>query len=77
MMVPVDTAAGFSRRTPEVLFEYPSAFAAFGRTYDISPDGDRFLVVKASSPTGDADGGAEITVVFNWFEELKRLVPIP
>ena len=44
---------------------------AAGRTYDISPDGERFLMIKESAG-GDS---AELVVVLNWFEELKRLVP--
>ena len=47
-----------------------------GRTYDISPDGQRFLMIKE-------DGGAEQTaappsliVVQHWVEELKRLVSL-
>ena len=42
-----------------------------GRTYDVSPDGERFLMIKESSRAGSA----EFVVVLNWFEELKRLVP--
>jgi serine/threonine-protein kinase len=43
-----------------------------GRTYDVSPDG-RLLMIKR----GDlSNGGDAIVVVVNWFEELKRLVPI-
>jgi hypothetical protein len=36
--------------------------------YDITPDGRRFLVVMGGEPK-------TITIVQNWFEELKRLVP--
>ncbi len=39
--------------------------------YDISPDGQRFLMIKAVE--GSQSG--QINVVLNWFEELKRLVP--
>ena len=42
-----------------------------GRTYDISPDGERFLMIKESAG-GDS---TELILVQNWFEELKRLVP--
>ncbi len=42
----------------------------FERPYDVAPDG-RFLMMKSVS--GSRPG--EITVVLNWFEELKRLVP--
>ena len=44
------------------------------RTYDVAPDG-RFLMIKA--PTDDGSAPAEqIILVENWFEELKRLVPV-
>ena len=40
--------------------------------YDISPDGERFLMLNP----GDEDLPAtQISVLQNWFEELKRLVP--
>jgi serine/threonine-protein kinase len=46
-----------------------------GRTYDVSPDGQRFLMIKDVA-TGDQNGTpASIVVVLNWFEELNRLVP--
>lgn len=40
--------------------------------YDISPDGERFLMIKEES---EGSSSPEIHVVLNWFEELKRLVP--
>jgi serine/threonine-protein kinase len=44
-----------------------------GRTYDVSLDAQRFLMIKQG---GDAStSGATLVVVQNWFEELKRLVP--
>lgn len=45
-----------------------------GGTYDVSPDGRRFLMVKDG--TSD-DQQARIIVVRHWAEELKRLVPVP
>jgi len=49
------------------------------RTYDITPDGQRFLMVF---PADQADSDAEtpdeqINIVLNWFEELKERVPVP
>ena len=41
--------------------------------YDVSPDGQSFLMVKPTE-AGEA-APAQINVVLNWFEELKRLVP--
>ena len=42
-----------------------------GRSYDISPDGKRFLMIKEP---GEA-ASTELNLVLNWFEELERLVP--
>jgi serine/threonine-protein kinase len=46
-----------------------------GRTYDISADGRRFLVMIPSSATGAAPPVTQFVVILNWFEELNRLVP--
>jgi serine/threonine-protein kinase len=43
-----------------------------GRLYDVSRDGKKLLMLK---PAGEGEAAASITVVLNWFEELKRLVP--
>ena len=43
-----------------------------GTAYDVSPDGQRFLMVKE---TDRAASNAQINVVLNWSEELKRRVP--
>jgi hypothetical protein len=40
--------------------------------YDVSPDGQRFLMVKDSE---QVTSGAQINVVLNWSEEPKRRVP--
>ena len=45
-----------------------------GRTYDVSPDGLRFLMLKAPGTDASAAPTALI-VVQQWDEELKRLVP--
>jgi eukaryotic-like serine/threonine-protein kinase len=43
------------------------------RTYDVTHDGQRFLMIKMEAePTATA---GSIVVVLNWFEELKRAVP--
>ena len=46
------------------------------RYYHIAPDG-RFLMLRRPRFEGDGDGASpEITVVLNWFEELKARVPV-
>ena len=75
MAVDVDTKTGFAAGKPRMLFEGPYLPTAFSLPdYDVSPDGQRFLMLKpvesqASAPT-------QINVVLNWFEELKQKVPV-
>jgi hypothetical protein len=45
-----------------------------GRTYDISPDGQRFLLIKATTVPNDAPA-LQLVVVQHFDEMLKRLVP--
>ena len=80
MVVPVlETAPAFRAGDAEVLFETQYYFARSTRTYDIDPDGRRFLMVKEGAPTDDPDASdqPQIVLVENWFEELERLVPVP
>jgi len=69
--VSVQTEPTFKAETPVFLFEGTYFHGPFNRTsnYDISLDGQRFLMIK------EERGIAQIHVVLNWFEELKRLVP--
>ena len=63
--------------TPEVLFS-GTYFDAGGTQWDVTRDGDRFLMLKpvaASDAAGREQARPQITVVQNWFEELRRLVP--
>ena len=44
----------------------------YGRRYDLSPDGKRFLMVQEREPP---PAPTQYNIVLNWFEELIRLVP--
>ena len=46
----------------------------WGLPHDISPDGQRFLMIKEGGADGTA-APARIIVGQHWVEELKRLVP--
>jgi hypothetical protein len=55
-----------------VVFEQPYAVSDLGvANYDVGPDG-RFIMI---TPPANAVSGDTLTVVQNWHEELKRLVP--
>ena len=74
MVVEVQSEPTFTSGRPQLVFEGPYLRDRFATSnYDISPDGQRFLMIKAvEEEEGQQD---QINVVLNWFEELKRLVP--
>jgi serine/threonine-protein kinase len=68
MAVDVETGAALRAGAARVLFEKVSS------DYDVAPDGKRFLMLKPSATTGDL---TEIHVIVNWFDDLRRRVPLP
>ncbi len=56
-----------------MLFEgpYVSSTEVNDGLFDVSPDGQRFLMIPK---VGSAQG--QVVVVQNWVEELTRLVPV-
>ena len=48
-------------------------FDEFGSlaNFDVTPDGRRFVMMQE-----DPEMRAQFNVVLNWFDELKRLVPV-
>jgi Tol biopolymer transport system component len=74
MAVDVATQPKLTVGNPRMVFqgEYVSATNQFSN-YDISPDGQRFLMLKPTEQVQAAP--TQINVVLNWFEELKQKVP--
>ena len=75
MRVGVARGPTWAATAPTKLFEGPYGAPVFhsGRTYDVSPDGQRFLMIKDSAADSNATP-ASMVVVLNWDQELKRLV---
>ena len=77
MVVPVQTTPLFRFGTPKELFQRtPARTTVFGLTripWNISPDGQKFLMLKESSPRR---GPSKINIILNWFEELKQRVAV-
>jgi serine/threonine-protein kinase len=71
--VPVESSPTFRAGTPQKLFEGLYFAQLLGRTYDVAPDGQRFLMSKSTS--AGAPIRPRIVVIDNWTEELKRLAP--
>jgi serine/threonine protein kinase len=78
MQVAVEGGATWAATAPIKLFEGPFGGGertnSAGRTYDVSPDASRFLMIKEDERPTDA-GSAHLVVVQHWFEELKARVP--
>ena len=82
----VDALIGVDVRT-EAAFEWgaeqPLPIAEFWaiddqRDYDITPDGEGFLmVIPVNQPDSGEASRPQIIIVQNWFEELKERVPMP
>jgi serine/threonine-protein kinase len=76
MVVQVESGSVW-RNTPSTQVlpaRYYDGTGLTGRTFDISPNGQRFLMItgRGRDETGTLP---QIVVVQNWTEELKRLVP--
>jgi eukaryotic-like serine/threonine-protein kinase len=71
MVVDVSTSPELVLSSPRLLFEQRYAFGGSLTTpnYDVSRDGQRFVMVKEES------GSGRLSVVLNWSEELNAKVP--
>ena len=58
------------------LFEW-TFVGGFGRRMAVSPDGQRLLLLANATENADGEAASsQVIVVQNWFEELRRLVPV-
>ena len=75
MAAEVTTRPSFSAVKPRMLFQRPRwnmSIISGMPSYDVSPDGQRFIILI---PGDQESAPAQLNVVQNWFEELKRKVP--
>jgi serine/threonine-protein kinase len=75
--VPIDAGETFSWQSPVPLFrgDYLAVQQSGRGTYDVTADGQRFLMIKAAEAR--ATESTQIVIVENWLEEVKRLIPTP
>jgi eukaryotic-like serine/threonine-protein kinase len=71
MSVRVNITAGrsFQHEAPQPLFQDVFAVRPLNSMYDFAPDGKRFVMVQDDS--GASAAMTHVTLVFNWFEDLK------
>ena len=73
MATAVETAPTFAASKPRVLFEqhFEKGIFPFEANYDVSPDGQRFLLVMASEAESTP---AQVNIVLNWSDQLRRVM---
>jgi hypothetical protein len=82
MSAPVRFTPTFATGNPTVLIDAPSIIldgrllANTGRTYDVTRDGNRFLLLKDDAAADRSASRPDIVVVQNWFRELNAKLPI-
>jgi serine/threonine-protein kinase len=76
MAVAVQTGPSFTAGSPQILFDGPYLAASnnSGRTYDVSLDDKRFLMIKTASDASPT-APSSLVAVINWFDELRRVAP--
>ena len=76
MTVPVQSHdTTWSAGTATKLFAASYFTGGIARGYDVSSDGQRFVMIKEGGGTDQIASASQIIVVQHWAEELKRLVP--
>jgi Tol biopolymer transport system component len=58
---------------PEIVLDLNALGLSTDATYDVSPDGSRFVFAR---PAGGREGSSEIFIVLDWNEQLERQVPL-
>jgi len=78
MRVGVERGPSWAATTPTLVVKegyFTSPGGNPGRTYDIAPDGQRFLMIKEGGGSEQTAAPPQIIILQHWLEELKRLVP--
>ncbi len=73
MSVPVQAGTTFSFGKASVFFDFSDRPASVYRNYDFAPDGVRLAIVKDPQRVR---GSSQFVVTLNWFDELRRRVPV-
>ncbi len=76
MAVPVQSGDAFTTGRAVELFEgdfdHNEDKESMSPDYDVSPDGQRFLMIQPTGPAAAAPAPVGLRVVLNWFQELPK-----
>jgi hypothetical protein len=53
---------------------WPGAASASG-VFDLAPDGKHLIIGGDFTPRGEPKGNLHVTILVNWFDEVRRRVP--
>ena len=76
MAVAVQPGTSFSPGRPQKIFEgryFGNVDTYVARSYDVSPDGRRFLMIKEQASRDQSPGSPALVLVLNLADELKRI----
>jgi serine/threonine-protein kinase len=76
--VSVEAGATFTNGLLQRVVDGPYLSPQSGRSYDVSADGKKFVMIKDATPapaSGAVARPSQLVVVMNWQEELKQRVP--
>ncbi len=73
--IDVTTDSSFAFTAEETVGIGTFMSVGYYRSFDVTPDGERFLVVLPAERTEVDTPQPRFIIVQNWFEELRRLVP--
>jgi serine/threonine-protein kinase len=74
MSVPIERGPSWKTGAPVKLFDWPAL--AGGNAHYVSPDGEKFLMIKQIDGSAQTAVPTRLVVVQHFDEELKRLVPM-
>jgi hypothetical protein len=78
MGLEIATAGGITFRNPRTLPIQGAVMTLGYRDFDITPDGERFVMIyPAEAATRATPAAPRIDIVLNWHQEVIARVPIP
>ena len=79
MVVAVETEPTLAPGNPERLFSgsYRGGAPGRARSWDLSPDGQQFLMIRNAAGSDGAAEEQRLVLVQHWFEELRERLPVP
>ena len=83
MVAEVDTTVSLQASVPRLLFtgdydlDSSAGGISGGSNYDVSSDGERFVMVRTDRQSSENAAIPLFSVVLNWFEELNERAPLP